>query len=131
MPYGTDSGSTHRRAWFVSASNALRCVREHRIPEDKVTPLILEHGGVRCSARMNFHPGDRPTECGAFMWVLQMPGGWRFVAEVTIDELKRAGELHLNIDQMFEFLGLEGEMISLPTGTKHAVEQATEQRRRA
>src|SRR3954471_8254876 len=103
-------GNSKRRVWLVSKSHVLYCPNGHRIRLDSI---VLGHGGIRCTAKMNAHAGDRPTECAAFLWLLNMPGGWRLVAEVTIEEMKEAQARHLSIEEMLGFLGVEGPMLAL------------------
>lgn len=94
-----------RRMWFVLRDQPLACPDGHRMREDTI---VLEHAGIRCKHR----PPPSGLECGAFVWVLLMPGGTRFVAEVTIDELRHMQTVSMSVEQSLLFLGATRPLVA-------------------
>lgn len=98
----------HRRLRFVPPGEPIRCVHDdtgHRIREN--TFILVEHVALRCTARIpqRGRGQSAPPECGLLLYVLEMPGGWKLVAEVTLLEIRHMQQQRMDARQALRFLG--------------------------
>lgn len=107
----------HRKMWIVALRQPVPCpqsdevAHRHNLREEGAE--IFEHGGQKCTARVQRGHGASPVQCGAFVWILTMPFGRRFVCEITEDELRYMQTQHMDADQCMKFLGADGALIAV------------------
>lgn len=88
---------SRRHAWLQPAEQ-LPCPKgPHKI---KHNAALLQHGALICQ---HVEPGQR-GECGARAYVLHCPGGLRFVAEVTVQEMLHMREKQMSVEQVLAYL---------------------------
>jgi hypothetical protein len=77
----------------------LTCPRGHKL---KHNAALLQHDVFICQHRAERGQG----ECGSRSYVLAMPGGYRYVAEVTPAEMLAMRDAQMDVDQVLAFLRL-------------------------
>lgn len=107
-----------RCMWYVKPGDRLRCypgLGGHTIPDSDVASA---KGPVRCHAINPARPGrSHPTgvrhgeECGAMLYVIWLPDGLRFVAQITHQELTYMQNVGMRtVADVLEFLGATGPL---------------------
>lgn len=62
---------------------------------------MLQHEAFICQ---HVEPRQK-GECGSRIYILQMPGGLRFLAEVTVAEMLYMKEKQMTVEEVLAFLG--------------------------
>lgn len=94
----------YRRMGIVQQGEALRCLEGHRIRD----PLILDHGGVRCTHKAR----DGTADCGMLLYIvggtIHSPHGRPIyvVAEVTAQELQHMTRERMDWHAALTYLGV-------------------------
>lgn len=70
----------------------------HRL---RTNAALLQHEVFTCQFR---HRADAP-ECGAIVFAIAWPGGWRYVATVTVPELRHMRASHMSADDALAYVG--------------------------
>lgn len=92
MPYRA------RRHLWLRAGEPLVCPNGHRLRHNAA---VLQHEAFICQ---HVQPGQR-GECGARAYLLQMPNGLRFVAEVTVAEMLQMRDRQMGVEEVLAYLG--------------------------
>jgi hypothetical protein len=82
---------------WLRAGEPLVCPNGHRLRHNAA---VLQHEAFICG---HTQPGQR-GECGARCYVLSMPGGLRFVAEVTVAEMLHMRDAHMGVPEVLAYL---------------------------
>lgn len=90
-PYGA------RRHLWLRPGEPLVCPNGHRL---KHNSAILQHDALICQ----FTEHGMQGQCGARAYVLVMPGGLRFVAEVTSAEMLTMRDQAMSVGEAVTFL---------------------------
>lgn len=107
-----------RRMWYVKPGSPLCCypgIGGHRIPD---ADIASAKGPVRCHAKNPARPGPahqqgarHGAECGALLYVLWLPDGLRFVAQITHQELTYMQNVGMRtVAEVLDFLGACGPL---------------------
>ncbi len=86
-----------RRHVWLAAGQPLVCPNGHKLRHNAA---LLQHEAFICG---HVQPGQR-GECGSRVYVLAMPGGLRFVAEVTVQEMLHMRDQHMSVEQVLAYL---------------------------
>lgn len=88
--------SARRHVW-LRPGEPLCCPRGHKL---KHNAAVLQHEAFICQ-----HKGGRgESECNSRCYVLAMPGGLRFVAEVTVKEMLTMRDACMTVADVLNYL---------------------------
>lgn len=87
-----------RRHLWVRPGEFLVCPNGHRLRHNGT--VLGGHEAFTCQYKAA--PGA--GECGAKAYVLLMPGGLRFLAEVTLNEMLHMRDSGMNVEQALAYL---------------------------
>jgi hypothetical protein len=88
-----------RRHVWLRAGEPLLCPSGHKLRHN-----VAVLGGQEAFICQHVEPGQR-GECGKRVYLMQLPGGLRFVAEVTVAEMLHLREAHLGVEDTLAYLG--------------------------
>lgn len=88
---------TQRRHYWLRAGEPIVCPNGHKL---KHNAAVLQHEAFICQHR----PDRGGPECGARVYVLAMPNGLKFVAEVTVAEMLTMRDRHMSVDEVIAYL---------------------------
>lgn len=99
---------------WLEPAEPLVCPRGHKLHTNAVTldESLESHAAFTCQYKQpgtpspNFSAGTRAQfiECGAMVYVLRLPGGIRYVAEVTQAEMRLMLAQNMKLVQVLNFL---------------------------
>lgn len=81
---------------WLNPHEPLECPRGHRV---HTNAALLSHDCFACQHRIN-----GSAECGARIAVVRLGDGWKYVAEVTVGEMRHMRALRMSQDEVLAFL---------------------------